>query len=128
MARKQGLSFCEIELNIVQKKAVGLYEYLQRQFSELVVTYSGRGFHVHVMDKDAYSLTSEKRLEIAREVKAQGFPIDEWVTSGEYRLIRLPYSLNGLVSRIVISLKKSELESFNPITDSRCLPKFLGQP
>lgn len=128
MARKQGLSFCELELNIVQKEAIGLYEYLQRKFSDLAVTYSGRGFHLHVLDKDAYSLTPEERLSIAQEVKAQGFHIDEWVTSGEYRLIRLPYSLNGLVSRVVLPLKKSELESFNPITDSRCLPKFLGQP
>jgi DNA primase catalytic subunit len=128
MARKQGLSFCELELNIVQKKAIELYEYLERKFSDLAITYSGRGFHVHVLDKGVYLLTSEERLSLAREVKEQGFPIDEWVTSGEYRLIRLPYSLNGLVSRIVIPLKKSELEGFNPITDSRCLPKFLGQP
>jgi DNA primase catalytic subunit len=128
MERKQGLGFCEPELDIVRKEAIGLYEYLQRQFSDLAVIYSGRGFHVHVLDKDAYALTPEKRLELAREVKQQGFHVDEWVTSGEYRLIRLPYSLNGLVSRIVLPLKKSELESFNPITDSRCLPKFLGQP
>ena len=128
MERKQGLGFCELELDIVRKEAIGLYEYLQRQFSDLAVIYSGRGFHVHVLDKDAYSLTPEQRLELAREVKQQGFHIDEWVTSGEYRLIRLPYSLNGLVSRIVLPLKKSELESFNPIIDSRCLPKFLGQP
>jgi DNA primase catalytic subunit len=128
MARKQGLSFCELELGIVQKQAIGLYEYLHHRFSDLQVTYSGRGFHVHVLDKDVYALNTEERLELAREAKQQGFPIDEWVTSGEYRLIRLPYSLNGLVSRIVLPLKKSELESFNPITDSRCLPKFLGQP
>ncbi len=128
MARKQGLSFCELELGIVQEQAIGLYEYLQRKFSNLQVTYSGRGFHVHVLDKDAYALSTEERLSLARDAKQQGFPIDEWVTSGEYRLIRLPYSLNGLVSRIVLPLKKSELESFNPITDSRCLPKFLGQP
>jgi len=125
MERGQGLSFCELELDIVRREAIGLYEYLQKRFSDLRVVYSGRGFHLHVLDKDANTLSAEERLSTAREVKQQGFLIDEWVTSGEYRLIRLPYSLNGLVSRMVLPLKKSELESFDPIHDSRCLPKFL---
>jgi DNA primase catalytic subunit len=123
----QGLSFCELELDIVRKEAIGLYEYLQKRFSDLRVVYSGRGFHLHVLDKDTYKLSTEERLNLAREVKQQNFHIDEWVTSGEYRLIRLPGSLNGLVSRIVTPLKKCELESFDPIHDSRCLPKFLNQ-
>jgi DNA primase catalytic subunit len=127
MERQQGLSFCELELDIVQKEAIGLYEFLQGRFSDLQVVYSGRGFHVHVLDKDAYALGTDKRLSLAREVRQQGFHIDEWVTTGEYRLIRLPYSLNGLVSRVVLPLKKKELESFNPISDSRCLPKFTGK-
>jgi DNA primase catalytic subunit len=123
--RGQGLSFCELELDIVRREAIGLYEYLQKRYSDLRVVYSGRGFHLHVLDKDTYTMSTEERLGLAREAKQQGFHIDEWVTSGEYRLIRLPYSLNGLVSRIVLPLKKSELESFDPIHDSRCLPKFL---
>jgi DNA primase catalytic subunit len=128
IAHGQGLSFCEIELDIVRKEAIGLYEALQKRFSNLRVVYSGRGFHLHVLDTDTYTMNTEERLGLAREVKQQGFHIDEWVTSGEYRLIRLPYSLNGLVSRIVLPLKKSELESFDPIHDSRCLPKFLAKP
>lgn len=125
MNRGQGLSFCEIELEIVRKEAVGLFEFLRRRFSDLRIVYSGRGFHLHVLDKDAYELTTEERLSIAGDVKQSGFHIDEWVTSGEYRLIRLPYSLNGLVSRIVLPLKKEELESFDAIHDKRCLPQFL---
>jgi DNA primase catalytic subunit len=92
-----------------------------------VVVYSGRGFHVHVLDKESYGLSVQERQKIADEVKQAGFHIDAWVTSGEMRLIRLPYSLNGLVSRIVLPLKKAELEKFNPITDERCLPKFLTE-
>ncbi len=126
MKRHQGLSFCEIELSIVQKEAVGLYEYLAKQYSNLKVTYSGRGFHIHVFDKDAYNLTIQERTAVAKEVKSAGFQIDEWVTTGEYRLIRLPYSLNGLVSRIVLPLKKEELEGFDAVHDPRCIPKFLG--
>jgi DNA primase catalytic subunit len=125
IARGQGLGFCQLELDIVRREAIGLYEYLQKRFSQLRVVYSGRGYHLHVMDQDTYTLGTEQRLSVAREVKQQGFHIDEWVTSGEYRLIRLPGSLNGLVSRIVTPLKKSELESFDPIHDSRCLPEFL---
>jgi DNA primase catalytic subunit len=127
MKRGQGLSFCELELEIVQKEAVGLYDFFSKRFSDLRVVYSGRGFHLHVMDRDAYSFSTEQRLAAAREAKAEGFHIDEWVTSGEYRLIRLPYSLNGLVSRVVLPLKKEELESFDAIHDRRCVPRFLGE-
>jgi DNA primase catalytic subunit len=127
MKRKQGLSFCEVELDMVKHEAVGLYEFLEKRFSDLRVVYSGRGFHLHVLDPKAYQLTTEERLGIAREAKQAGFHIDEWVTSGEYRLIRLPYSLNGIVSRITLPLKKDELESFDAVHDERCLPKFLGK-
>lgn len=125
MRRLQGLSFCELELEMVQKEAIGLSEYLEKRFSDLRIVYSGRGFHIHVLDKDAYNFSTEERLALASEVKAAGFHIDEWVTTGEYRLIRLPYSLNGLVSRIVLPLQKEELESFDAIHDKRCLPQFL---
>jgi len=127
MARQQGLGFCELELDMVRKEAIALYDYLRGQFSDLRVVYSGRGFHVHVLDQDAYTLDAAERLNLAHEAKQRGFHIDEWVTSGEYRLIRLPYSLNGLVSRTVLPLKRSELERFDPITDKRCLPKFLSE-
>lgn len=125
MKRGQGLSFCELEFDIVKKETKNLVEKLEKRFTEVVAVYSGRGFHVHVFDKEAYMLLPEQRLELARQVKNEGFHIDEWVTTGEMRLIRLPYSLNGLVSRIVLPLQKQELESFNPLTDKRCKPAFL---
>jgi DNA primase catalytic subunit len=127
MKRQQGLSFCEVELDMVKQEAVGLYEFLMKRFSDLRFVYSGRGFHLHVLDPKAYTLSTEERLGIARKAKQKGFHIDEWVTSGEYRLIRLPYSLNGIVSRITLPLKKGELESFDAVHDERCLPKFLGK-
>jgi DNA primase catalytic subunit len=126
MNRNQGLSFCELELNIVKHEAADLFEALQKRFSDLQIVYSGRGFHIHVFDPKAYQLTPRQRLLLAHKMKKMGFHIDEWVSSGEMRLIRLPYSLNGLVSRIVLPLKKEELESFNPISDKRCKPKFLS--
>lgn len=125
MRRGQGLAFCNLELNMAKEQALRLYEYLKKQFSNMRITYSGRGFHIHVFDAEAYTLNTKERSEIARAAKEAGFKIDEWVTEGSSRLIRLPYSLHGLVSRIVYPVDMRELESFDPIYDKRCLPKFL---
>jgi DNA primase catalytic subunit len=127
MKRGQGLSFCELEFDMVKREVTELYEYLANRFSELKVVYSGRGFHLHVLDQQTYQMSAQERLDLAQQVKKEGFHIDEWVTSGEMRLIRLPYSLNGLVSRIVLPLTKDELESFDAIHDKRVIPRFLGK-
>jgi DNA primase catalytic subunit len=125
MKRSQGLSFCELELRLIKEQTVSLYEYLEKSFSSLKIVYSGRGYHIHVFDKCAYAMTPKERAQFAKGIKAKGFPIDGWVTSGDMRLIRLPYSLHGLVSRVVIPLNFNELRSFNPIKDERCIPRFL---
>jgi DNA primase catalytic subunit len=127
MKQKQGLSFCEIELDLIKNETIRLHEYLEDFFSDLRVVYSGRGFHIHIMDKEAYDLNAKERLDFAEKLKHMGFHIDEWVTSGEYRLIRLPYSLNGIVSRIALPLKKEEIEKFDAVHDPRCVPKFLDK-
>ena len=127
MARKQGLGFCQIEFDLARKETVELLENLEKQFCEIKAVYSGRGFHLHIFDQEAYRLSTKERLKLARQKKQEGFHIDEWVTTGESRLIRLPYSLNGLVSRVVLPLKKDELESFDAFHDKRCLPQFLGK-
>ena len=127
MKRHQGLSFCELEFDMVKHEAMGLFDYLEKRYAGLKVVYSGRGFHIHVLDPKATKLTTQERLDLAKQVKMAGFHIDEWVTSGEFRLIRLPYSLNGLVSRIALPLRKDELENFDAVHDERCLPKFLAK-
>jgi DNA primase catalytic subunit len=126
MKRHQGLSFCKIELELVKEQALSLYEHLEKQFSSMKIVYSGRGFHIHVFDAEAYALSTTQRRQLARNVKEKGFKIDEWVTAGDMRLIRLPYSLHGLVSRVVVPVEKNELDRFDPVHDKRCLPKFLG--
>ena len=126
MRRHQGLSFCKLELELVKEQAISLYELLEEQFSSMKIVYSGRGFHIHVFDPEAYALSTKERRQIARNVKEKGFKIDEWVTAGEMRLVRLPYSLHGLVSRVVVPVEKDELESFDPAHDKKCLPRFLG--
>ncbi len=125
MRRHQGLAFCEIELGMVKEEAIKLHEELEKQFSQLRIVYSGRGFHIHVFDAETFTWKRRQRRMLAMELKRKGFLIDEWVTTGGMRLIRLPYSLHGMVSRIAVPLEASELAEFNPLSDGRCLPKYL---
>jgi len=127
MKRHQGLAFCELELKMVKEETRRLYEELQRHFSHLRVVYSGRGFHIHVFDKEPFNWKRKRRLVLAQELKKKGFLIDEWVTTGGMRLIRLPYSLHGMVSRVVLPIEANELTRFDPVTDSQCIPKFLAK-
>lgn len=127
MKRHQGLAFCELELSMVKEETIKLYEELEKRFSKMRVFYSGRGFHIHVFDKEPFIWSRRKRLSLARELKKKGFLIDEWVTTGGMRLIRLPYSLHGMVSRVVLPIEARELTKFNPLTDQRCIPKFLAK-
>jgi DNA primase catalytic subunit len=128
MRRRQGLAFCELELQMVKEETMKLHEELRKQFSHLRIVYSGRGFHIHVFDPEPFSWNYRKRRSLAKELKQKGFLIDEWVTTGGMRLIRLPFSLHGMVSRIVLPIEINELAKFDPVTDSRCIPVFLKQP
>jgi len=122
MRRHQGLSFCDWEFEEVRRQAVGLYDELSEQWDQLKVVYSGRGFHVHVFDDDAFHLTRKERTRIATRF-AHRYAIDEWVTSGEMRLIRLPFSLHGMVSRIVTPLPRRDVAKFR-YDDPRTVPRL----
>lgn len=121
MKKGYGLSFCEKAFELVKKSTVELYDILSQNYTDVRPVFSGRGFHLHVFDKDTITLTQKEREKIAKKYAA--FAIDTWVTSGEARLIRLPYSLNGISSRIVTPLKKSEIERFDP--SKHALPEFV---
>jgi len=125
MKHHQGLSFCEIEFGIIKNQVVSLYEKLENQYENLKIVYSGRGIHIHVDDGKTIKMTRKQRKNLATELVNNGFAIDEWVTTGSMRLIRLPFSLHGMVSRIVLPLTKKELIKFNPVKDKTCWPKFL---
>jgi len=56
-----------------------------------------------------------------REAVADRYAVDEWVTSGEMRLIRLPNSLHGMVSRVVVPVPRGDLEDFT-YDDRRAMP------
>jgi len=123
----QGLSFCRLEFQLAQQEAVELLELLSRRFSYIIVVYSGRGFHIHITDDETVFWNRKKRLSLVRTLTKKGFVMDEWVPAGGMRLIRLPYSLNGLVSRIALPVAQNQLGLFDPIVDERALPKFLSR-
>jgi DNA primase catalytic subunit len=125
MRKHQGLSFCRLEFQLAQQEVAQLLEILSKRFSHTGLVYSGRGFHIHITDKETVFWNRKKRLALVRSLTKRGFLMDEWVPSGGMRLIRLPYSLNGLVSRIAMPLAQNELEAFDPIADKRMIPKFL---
>lgn len=121
MRRHQGLSFCDWEFEEVRRQAVSLYDELSEDWSHLAAVYSGRGFHIHVLDADAFRLTKKERTRLASRL-ADRYAIDEWVTSGEMRLIRLPYSLHGMVSRVVVPVPRGDLQDFS-YDDPRSVPR-----
>jgi len=120
MRRHQGLSFCDWEFQEVRRQAAELHDEVRRRWSRLSVVYSGRGFHIHVLDPAAFRLTKAERTRIAARF-GRRYAIDEWVTSGEMRLIRLPYSLHGMVSRVVIPVPRRDLKTFR-YDDPRARP------
>ena len=121
---KNHLSFCPKCLIEVKKQATEMINKLQDiGFNKIKPVYSGRGFHIHVFDEKAYNLSIGERSAINKKLKE--FAIDPWVSKGRIRLIRLPYSLNSIVSRIVLPLRIKEIKRFNPLTDNRTIPRFL---
>jgi DNA primase catalytic subunit len=127
MQRHQGLSFCRFEFQLAQQEAAQLVGILSEKFSDISLVYSGRGFHLHIGDEETVFWNRKKRLALVQSLTKRGFVMDEWVPTGGMRLIRLPYSLNGLASRIAIPLPKNELGVFDPIAAERIIPKFLAR-
>ena len=125
MKSHQGLGFCWIEFEEVRDQTIRLWEQLEPKYEELALVYSGRGFHIHVRDKRADRMSKGARRKLARKLIDQGYAIDEWVTAGGSRLIRLPYSLHGMVSRIVLPLSIKQAERFDPVKDKKARPSFL---
>ncbi len=124
LSMHQGRMLCMIEFNILRRKALSMLDELQQTYSKLRVVYSGRGFHVHVFDEDTLYLSPEERQAIAHDI-AKRYPIDEWVTAGNIKLIRLPHTLHGMISRICIPLEHNEVATFNPVSCRAAIPRYL---
>ncbi len=95
---------CKRCLKESYKWTLKLEELLKKlNFKKIELAYSGRGFHIHVLDKSTFYLSKKERDKLNK--KFSRFPIDPWVSRGNIRLIRMPYSLNSLVSRIATPIK-----------------------
>lgn len=124
LARGTGLlSFCMIEFRMITRQARQLYKELSRHYEDVGIVFSGRGYHVVVDDEEAYVLTLNERKTIANKMLKK-YDIDEWVTTGSSRLMRLPYSLNSLVSRKCVPIKEKDLRGFDPRKSSLVSPAF----
>ncbi len=127
MQRGKGMSFCMIEFKSVRRQAVELAAELGEEYGDVSTVFSGRGFHVVVDDESAYALSRKQRTVLANRF-GKRHDIDEWVTSGASRLMRLPFSLNGLVSRKCMIIKEErDLLGFDPRTSKLVLPEFVLQ-
>src|SRR5438552_16887439 len=104
MRRQQELSFYQLEIQLAQQEAAQLIEILSRNFSEISLVYSCRGFHIHIRDEETAFWNRKKLIALVRSLTKRGLVMDEWVSSGGMRLFRVPYSLNGLVSSAVFPL------------------------
>lgn len=116
-------TFCRECFEKVRTETLQLYDYLK--YRDKLITYSGRGFHIHIRDPRIIYWTKLQKKALAKEITKQGFIHDEWVCSGEKEFIRLPYTLNAVVSRICIPLTKKELEDFDLSNNLECKPSFL---
>ncbi len=116
-------TFCMDCLTNVASQTRHLYTVLENNFDDLQLVYSGRGFHIHVRDDDAFAMPREDRQELAARI-AKEFPIDAKVTAGETDLIRLPGSLHGLVSRVATPVTVADLSDPARVAD-QARPEFL---
>jgi DNA primase catalytic subunit len=118
--------FCYICFNKAIDQTEELYGWLESKgWNELSTVYSGRGFHIYVDGERALKMGFHERKKFAKEVKGRGFAIDPWVTEGEARLARVPYSLNGLVSRVCQPIKIKEIKKLDFWRSRPFIPNFL---
>ncbi len=112
------VSFSEREFFAARDQALEMLDILSQEFGfkKIIPVYSGRGFHIHVLDEAAFLLSPQERAEIVERFKNWG--IDYGVTIGGISLIRLPYSLNAVVNKEVKPLTRKELENFDPYHSS----------
>lgn len=123
--KRFNFTFCESCQKMALHEGRKLYLFLEQEigFKNLRFVYSGRGCHIHVFDKGAYKMSVKERTELNEELKS--FKIDPWVSQGCVRLIKVPYSLNAVVSRVVSPLNIKDIDRFNPMCDKRAIPRFL---
>lgn len=109
---------CEKCLFLAWNSVLALKKELEKKFNKIHLIYSGRGFHVHVQNTQASKLSFSEREKLNKQLKK--FPFDPWVSEGHIRLIRMPYTLHGSISRKVMPLPAQRFLSLR-----QTIPQFL---
>ncbi|HID09125.1 TPA: DNA primase, partial [Candidatus Micrarchaeota archaeon] len=113
---RHGESYSPSDFLRARAATLRIVDALLERFSRISVVFSGRGFHVHVRDPDAFALSPEERRRIAVELNEP--LLDVPVTYGSVSLARLPYTLNAIVNRAAVPVNIKKLEEFNPYHSS----------
>ena len=117
-------TFCEECVEKAADKTLELFELLNSHFEQLKLVFNGIGYYIIVQDKEAMEFSRKYRRGLASRIIKE-FPINQRLTIGEKDLIRLPGSLNGIVSRKVIEISKYDLHSPEDIYKMKSKPEFL---
>ena len=122
--RKSMYGFCFICFKKAAIYTIKLHDILaQRGYRKLETIYSGRGFHIYLEDAECYTWTFEQRDKLGKSIRdEEHIPIDLWVTRGGTKYARLPYSLHGLVSKIVTPVSIAQVAKLNPARDKGFTP------
>lgn len=113
----KGLKVCNSCIKKSYNCTIKMNKELKKYFKKTSLIYSGRGFHIYVLNKKTRFMSPKDRDFLTK--KFLNYSIDPWVSKGFIRLARLPYSLNSLVSRKVIPITKE----FNK---QKTIPLFLN--
>jgi hypothetical protein len=119
-------SFCEKCFRATREATLYLYEILSESFSDLRIVSTGRGFHIHVFDKDSFGLSLSERKSLISRIRESHIAVDSHITTGKMYLIRLPYTLNGLVSRFAVPLNREKVESLE-IDSILPMPEYMQE-
>lgn len=117
-------SFCEECFGATREATLSLYDILSESFSDLYVVSTGRGFHIHVFDKSSFRLSVSERMSLISRIREAHIAVDSHITTGKMYLIRLPFTLNGLVSRAAVPLTVEEVEALD-VVNTPSLPQFM---
>lgn len=119
------LTFCEECFADLAEETAKVTVLLDRHFDAVKTYFSGRGFHVHVKDREGFMMDEMEREELAAKLDKK-FPIDRKITAGEEEVMRLPGSLHGLTGRKVIEVDLEDLQDPDAILHEKSVPEVLA--
>lgn len=117
-------TFCKDCADKAAEKTKELFELLESHFNDVKIVFNGIGYYIIIQDTEALEFTRKYRKGLASRIMKK-FPINQRITIGEKDLIRVPGSLNGLVSRKVMEVSKYDLDDPKYIYREKSVPESL---